>query len=111
MKTHMIIVVAAVLASAPLSSPFATETGAKDSPRQSAGAAKDAVLNIGNDGKEAGRGAAAAAKETGKAVGQGAKNIAKDVSTGFRRDFIEGGALKGPRPAQPKPGLEPVPAQ
>ncbi len=107
----MIIVVATVLAFAPLPYAFAAETGTKDSPRQSAGAAKDAVLNIGNDGKELGRGAAGAAKETAKGVGQGAKNIASDVGTGFRRDFIEGGALKGPRPAQPKPSLEPVPAQ
>jgi len=110
MKPHS-IVVAAVLALAPLSFPFATETGTKDSPRQNGGSAKDAVLNIGNDGKEIGRGTASAAKETGKAVAQGAKNIGKDVSTGFRRDFIQGGVLKGPRPAQPKPSLEPVPAQ
>ena len=87
----------------------AAETGLKESVRSSGAAAKDAVQHIGRDAKELGRGLAVAAKDTGRAIGHGTSSAAKDVSTGFRRDFIEGGAFKGPRPSQPTPGVGTAP--
>ncbi len=111
MRTFAPILATLALTCALIPTASAAEPGIKESVKQSTGAAKDAVVNIVQDGKDIGRGTATAAKETGAAISRGAKNVANDVSTGFRRDFIQGGAIKGPRPDQPKPGLDQVPAQ
>lgn len=86
-----------------------TTTGVKQSTINAAGKGKDAVRNIGHDAKDAGTGVVKAAKETGQGMSRVAKDVANDVSSGFKRDFIQGGAWKGPRGTQPLPSLEQVP--
>jgi hypothetical protein len=110
MKSLTLIIPACVAIALTVTPSFSVaETGLKESVRSSGAAAKDAVQHIGHDAKELGRGLAVAARDTGRAIGRGASSAAKDVSTGFRRDFIEGGALRGPRPSQPAPGLGTAP--
>ncbi|MSQ19393.1 MAG: hypothetical protein EXR39_07490 [Betaproteobacteria bacterium] len=84
-------------------------TGVKESTINAAGKGKDAVRNIGHDAKELGAGVVNAGKEAGHGISRVAKDAAHDVGTGFKRDFIQDGAWKGPRGVQPLPGLEQVP--
>ncbi len=105
MKSLTLIIpacVAIALTATPLFS--VAETGLKESVRSSGAAAKDAVQHIGHDAKELGRGLAVAARDTGRAIGRGASSAAKDVSTGFRRDFIEGRCAQGPAAFAASPG-------
>jgi hypothetical protein len=103
------LAIATWLAASPLYAQTGTGKGVKESTINAAGKGKDAVRNIGQDAKELGNGVVNAGKETGQGMSRVAKDVANDVSSGFKRDFIQGGAWKGPRGVQPLPSLEQVP--